>query len=53
MQEATGDPEPDVWFYRERQVGHGAGTPVSALDARYTCMYAFIEHALAVEAPSP
>jgi prolyl oligopeptidase len=53
LQEATGDAEPDVWFYRERQVGHGAGTPVSALVARYTRMYAFIEHALAVEPPAP
>lgn len=49
LQEATGDADPNVWFYRERQVGHGAGTPVSALVARYTRMYAFIEHALAVE----
>jgi prolyl oligopeptidase len=52
LQEATGDAEPDVWFYRERQVGHGAGTPVSALVARYTRMYAFVEHALAVEPPA-
>ncbi|GAB4211067.1 MAG: prolyl oligopeptidase family serine peptidase [Sandaracinaceae bacterium] len=46
LQEATGSPDPEVWFYREEQVGHGAGTPVSALVARYVRMYAFVEHAL-------
>lgn len=48
LQEAEGGADPHVWFYREQQVGHGAGTPVSSLVARYTRMYAFIEHALGV-----
>ncbi len=52
LQEAVGGPDPAVWFYREQQVGHGAGTPVSALVARYTRMYAFLEHALGVTAPA-
>ncbi len=52
LQEATGEADPHVWFYRERQVGHGAGTPVSALVARYTRMYAFVEHALAMAPPA-
>jgi len=51
LQEATGSPDPEVWFYREEQVGHGAGTPVSVLAARYVRMYAFIEHSLGVPAP--
>ena len=46
LQEATGEDDPRVWFYRERDVGHGAGTPVSSLVQRYVRMYAFIEHAL-------
>ena len=53
LQEVVGGADPDVWFYREQQVGHGAGTPVSALVARYTRMYAFLEHALGVAAPPP
>jgi prolyl oligopeptidase len=48
LQEAAGGADPHVWFYREQQVGHGAGTPVTALVARYTRMYAFLEHALGV-----
>ncbi len=53
LQEAAGGPDPSVWFYREQQVGHGAGTPVSSLVARYTRMYAFLEHALHVADPAP
>ena len=48
LQEATGEANPNVWFYRESQVGHGAGTPVSALVDRYVRLYAFVEHALGV-----
>ena len=53
LQEAVGGADPSVWFYREQQVGHGAGTPVSALVARYTRMYAFVEHALGMNEPTP
>lgn len=52
LQEATGQADPNVWFYRESQVGHGAGTPVSALVERYVRLYAFIEHALGVTPPA-
>ncbi|MCS6856519.1 MAG: prolyl oligopeptidase family serine peptidase [Sandaracinaceae bacterium] len=51
LQDATGAADPPVWFYREEAVGHGAGTPLSALVERYVRMYAFIEHALGMEAP--
>ncbi|MBN8613355.1 MAG: S9 family peptidase [Deltaproteobacteria bacterium] len=50
LQEATGEADPSVWFFREQQVGHGAGTPVSVLIERYVRMYAFLEHALEVGA---
>jgi prolyl oligopeptidase len=53
LQEATGSPDPNVWFFREQQVGHGAGTPVSVLAERYVRMYAFVEHALEVPPPAP
>lgn len=46
LQQAVGGASPDVWFFREQSVGHGAGTPVSALVDRYSRMYAFFEHAL-------
>ena len=46
LQEATGQADPDVYFYRERDVGHGAGTPVSSLVNRYVRMYAFLEQHL-------
>lgn len=52
LEEAVGGADPSVWFYREQQVGHGAGTPVSALVARYTRMYAFLEHTLRVAPPA-
>lgn len=48
LQEATGEADPSIWFYRERDVGHGAGTPVSSMVQRYVRMFAFIEHALHV-----
>lgn len=48
LQEATGEADPHVWFYREAAAGHGAGTPLSTLVDRYTRMYAFLEHALGV-----
>jgi prolyl oligopeptidase len=48
LQEASGEPDPAIYFYRERDVGHGAGTPVSAMVHRYVRMYAFLEHALGV-----
>jgi prolyl oligopeptidase len=53
LQEATGAAQPSVWFFREQQVGHGAGTPVSVLIERYVRMYAFLEHALEVAPPAP
>jgi len=46
LQEATGAADPAVYFYRERDVGHGAGTPVSAIRNRYVRMYAFLERHL-------
>ncbi len=49
LQEATGQGDPNVWFFREADAGHGAGTPLSTLVERYTRMYAFLEHALGVE----
>jgi prolyl oligopeptidase len=52
LQEATGASDPSVWFFREQQVGHGAGTPVSVLIERYVRMYAFLEHALEVAPPA-
>lgn len=53
LQESVGGADPSVWFYREQQVGHGAGTPVSSLVARYTRMYAFLEHSLGVTDAAP
>ncbi len=44
LQEATGAPDPDVYFYLVRQVGHGAGTRRSDTVDRYVRMYSFIEH---------
>lgn len=49
LQEVTAEEDPRIWFYRERDVGHGAGTPVSSLVNRYVRMYSFVEHALGVE----
>jgi prolyl oligopeptidase PreP (S9A serine peptidase family) len=52
LQDATGEAEPAIWFYRERDVGHGAGTPVSAMVQRYVRMYSFVEHALGMTGAS-
>ena len=49
LQEATGEADPRVWFHREAQVGHGAGTRLSDVVARYARMYSFVEHALEVD----
>ncbi len=45
LQEATAGDRP-VWFYLERQVGHGAGTRLTDLVRRYDRAYAFLEDAL-------
>ncbi|MGE0786243.1 MAG: prolyl oligopeptidase family protein [Sandaracinaceae bacterium] len=44
LQEASGEPDPDIYFYMVRQVGHGAGTRRSDTVERYVHMYSFIEH---------
>jgi prolyl oligopeptidase len=49
LQEASGEADPRVWFHREAQVGHGAGTRLSDVVARYARMYSFVEHALEVD----
>lgn len=49
LQEASGEDDPAIWFYREQLVGHGAGTRLSDLVSRYVRMYAFVEHVLGVE----
>ncbi len=47
LQEATSGGEEDpIYFYMERQVGHGAGTSRRDLVRRYVRAFAFIEHAL-------
>lgn len=48
LQEATSSHHP-IYFYRERAVGHGAGTRLSDLVRRYERMYAFIEHELRIQ----
>jgi prolyl oligopeptidase len=45
LQEATASRLP-VYFYMERQVGHGAGTRLSDTVRRYVRMYTFIESQL-------
>jgi prolyl oligopeptidase len=49
LQEATSSDHP-IYFYREREVGHGAGTRLSDLVRRYERMYTFIEHELGIPA---
>lgn len=44
LQEASGEPDPDIYFYMVRQVGHGAGTRRSDTVDRYVRLYSFIEH---------
>ena len=50
LQEATSSAQP-IYFYREREVGHGAGTRLSDLVRRYERMYAFVEHELGMTTP--
>ncbi|HJL18662.1 MAG TPA: prolyl oligopeptidase family serine peptidase [Sandaracinaceae bacterium LLY-WYZ-13_1] len=51
LQEATGQPDPPVYFYMEREQGHGAGTRRSDTVERYVRLYTFVEHH--VGAPEP
>jgi len=44
LQEATGEPDPSIYFYMVRQVGHGAGTRRSDTVDRYVRTYTFLEH---------
>ena len=44
LQEASGEPDPDIYFYMVRQQGHGAGTRLSDTVERYVRLYSFIEH---------
>jgi prolyl oligopeptidase len=41
LQEATSSDRP-IYFHMERQVGHGAGTPVSEIIQRYVRQYTFL-----------
>lgn len=43
LQEASGEPDPDVYFYMVREQGHGAGTRLSDTVERYVRLYTFIE----------
>jgi len=52
LQEATAGERP-VWFFLERQVGHGAGTRLTDLVRRYDRAYAFLEDALGMRPPAP
>ncbi|MEZ4338848.1 MAG: prolyl oligopeptidase family serine peptidase [Sandaracinaceae bacterium] len=44
LQEASGEADPPVYFFMDRQVGHGAGTRRSDLVQRYVRSYTFLEH---------
>lgn len=46
LQEATGAPDPSIYFFMVRSVGHGAGTRRSDTIDRYVHRYTFIEHAI-------
>jgi prolyl oligopeptidase len=48
LQVATSSERP-IYFYRERAVGHGAGTGLSDLVRRYERMYAFLERELGMQ----
>jgi prolyl oligopeptidase len=52
LQEASGEADPSIWFYREALVGHGAGTRLSDLVHRYQRLYTFLEHALGLPPPA-
>jgi prolyl oligopeptidase len=43
LQQASGEPDPDIYFYMVRQQGHGAGTRLSDTVERYVRLYTFIE----------
>ena len=43
LQEATGEPDPSVYFHMEQQQGHGAGMRRSDSVARYVRLFSFIE----------
>ncbi|MFK7987891.1 MAG: prolyl oligopeptidase family protein [Sandaracinaceae bacterium] len=47
LQEATGAPDPSIYFYMVRSVGHGAGTRLSDTVERYVRLYSFVDHFLA------
>jgi prolyl oligopeptidase len=53
LQEATGSPEPDVYFHLVREQGHGAGTRRSDTVERYVRMYTFIDHYLSSPSSPP
>ncbi len=44
LQEATGEPDPSIYFYMVSEVGHGAGTRRSDTVDRYVRTYTFLEH---------
>jgi prolyl oligopeptidase len=44
LQEASGQADPDIYFFMDRQVGHGAGTRRSDTVDRYVRLYSFVEH---------
>lgn len=46
LQEASGEPDPSIYFFMQREQGHGAGTGLSDMVLRYVRLYAFIEHYL-------
>ena len=48
LQEANGSARP-IYFYMERQVGHGAGTRRSDLVSRYARLYTFLERELGLD----
>jgi prolyl oligopeptidase len=45
LQDAQAGPQP-IYFYQERDLGHGRGTPLRALVQRYSRMYAFLDAVL-------
>jgi prolyl oligopeptidase len=46
LQEATGEPDPEIYFYMVREQGHGAGTRRSDTVERYVRLYTFVERTL-------
>lgn len=43
LQEASGEPDPSIYFFMVRQQGHGAGTRRSDTVRRYVRLYSFVE----------